>query len=316
MVEHERKSGEGEKPLLVVILGPTAVGKSALALRLAQEFQGEIVSADSRQIYRRMDIGTAKPTPEERALVPHHLMDIVDPDEPFTLAQYQEATYKAIRDIQGRGKVPFLVGGTGLYIRAVLEGFLIPQVEPNHNLREKLVRDNDVQALYARLKEVDPQAAAKIDPQNIRRIIRALEVYEKTGKPISRLQQRHPPSFRVLKIGLTMERSRLFQRIDKRVDRMMEAGLLQEVQALLEKGYSPDLPSMSGLGYRELAAYLRREVSLKDAVQRIKYETHRFVREQYKWFRLSDPTIHWFDVEHRGTHDQVRSQVVRFIAGK
>jgi tRNA dimethylallyltransferase len=286
------------RPHVLVIVGPTAVGKTALSLRLAQDFGGEVISADSRQIYRYMDIGTAKATPEERASVPHHLIDVVDPDEELTLAHYQELANRAIREVWARGRFPMLVGGTGLYVRAVLEGWTVPEVPPNIALRERLearAQAEGAEVLHAQLAEVDPVAAHRIDARNVRRVIRALEVYYATGEPISRLQEKAPPNYATLKIGLTMDREELYRRIDLRVDWMMAQGLVQEVQWLLDHGYDERLPSMSGLGYRQIAQYLRGEVSLEEAVALIKRHTRRFVRQQYNWFRLSDPTIHWFD---------------------
>jgi tRNA dimethylallyltransferase len=284
---------------LVVIVGPTAVGKTRLSLRLAQEFGGEIVSADSRQVYRGMDIGTAKPTLEERHRVPHHLLDVVAPDEVFTLAQYQELAYQAIDDVLARGKLPLLVGGTGQYVRAVVEGWGIPRVPPNEKLRAELYRQAEVEgeaALHARLWEVDAAAAERIDPRNVRRVVRALEVYLETGQPISELQRKKPPPYRILQIGLTLERQELYRRIDERVDGMIEAGLVEEVRGLVEQGYSYDLPSMSGLGYQQIGLYLRDQVSLEEAIQLIKRHTRRFVRHQYNWFRLDGEAIRWFDV--------------------
>ncbi|MFQ6001393.1 MAG: tRNA (adenosine(37)-N6)-dimethylallyltransferase MiaA [Anaerolineae bacterium] len=285
---------------LIVIVGPTAVGKTQLALRLCEEFRGEVVSADSRQIYRGMDIGTAKPTAEERRRVPHHLIDLIEPDEGFTLVQYQEKAYEAIDEILSRGRLPFLVGGTGLYVKALVEGFSVPRVKPDMARRRALLkeaRERGAEALHARLKEVDPTAAARIDPRNVRRVIRALEVYEATGQPISQLQRKEPPPYSILKIGLTMERKALYRRIDERVDRMMEMGLLEEVKRLVERGYGYHLPAMSGLGYKQLGLYLRGEVDLAEAVRMIKSETRRFVRQQYKWFRLDDETINWIEVD-------------------
>ena len=283
---------------LVAIVGPTAVGKTELAISLAQAFDGEVVSADSRQVYRYVDIGTAKPSAEERALVPHHLVDVVDPDQDFSLAMYQEAAYRALEDIERRGKSAFLVGGSGLYVQAVTAGFRIPEVGPNHELRrmlEEKAASGGGMALYAELQRVDPNAAGRIDPRNVRRVVRALEVCHATGLPFSTLQRREP-RFRSLMIGLTTSREDLYSRIDDRVDRMIERGLVQEVQALVERGYSPDLPSLSGLGYRRIAQYIQGEVGLDEAVQRIKHETHRFARHQYAWFRVKDEAINWFDV--------------------
>jgi tRNA dimethylallyltransferase len=300
---------------LIAIVGPTAVGKTRLALRLAQELDGEIISADSRQVYQGMDIGTAKPTLEERRRVPHHLIDVVAPDEGFTLAQYQELAYDAIGGVSARGKLPFLVGGTGQYVRAVVEGWGIPRVPPNEELRARLYRQAEVEgeeALHARLREVDPAAAEGIDPRNVRRVVRALEVYLETGQPISELQRKKPPPYRILQIGLTMERQELYRRIDERVDRMMEEGLVEEVRGLVEQGYGYDLPSMSGLGYQQIGLYLRGQVSLEEAVQLIKRHTRRFVRQQYNWFRLDDEAIRWFDVLG-DSYGEIREVVASFL---
>jgi tRNA dimethylallyltransferase len=302
-------------PPLVVLVGPTAVGKTRLALRLAQEFGGEIISADSRQVYQGMDIGTAKPTPEERTLVPHHLMDVVAPDEAFALAQYQELAYEAIGDVLARGKLPFLVGGTGQYVRAVVEGWGIPRVPPNEQLRAELYRQAEIEGeevLHARLREVDPVAAERIDSRNVRRVIRALEVYLETGQPITELQRKKPPPYRILYIGLTMERQELYRRIDERVDRMVEEGLVDEVRGLVEHGYRYDLPSMSGLGYQQIGMYLRGQVSLGEAIQLIKRHTRRFVRHQYNWFRLDDENIRWFDVLS-DPYGEIRELVASFL---
>ncbi|MEA3346029.1 MAG: tRNA (adenosine(37)-N6)-dimethylallyltransferase MiaA [Chloroflexota bacterium] len=283
---------------LVVIVGPTAVGKSALALGLCERFEGEIVSADSRQIYRGLDIGTAKPMPQERARVPHHLVDIIPPDRRFSLAEYQELAYRAIADIQSRGRLPFLVGGTGQYVRAVVEGWSIPCVPPHPDLRQRMrqeAQEEGREALHSRLEEVDPAAAAEIDPRNLRRVIRALEVYEVTGQPISELQGKNPPPYRILQLGLTMEREALYERADQRIERMLDRGLLDEVRRLLEQGYDPSLSSMSGIGYAELARHLEGKISLQEAIRRMKSNTRRFIRHQYNWFKPDDPQIHWIE---------------------
>ena len=297
---------------VLVIVGPTAVGKTALSIRLGLAFNGEAISADSRQIYGHMDIGTAKATPQERATLPHHLIDVVDPDQELTLAHYQQLANRAIEDIWTRNKLPIFVGGTGLYVRAVLEGWTIPRVPPNPAYRAQLGAEAEQcghQVLHDRLAAVDPEAARGIDARNVRRVIRALEVHHETGKPISQLQKKVPPGYRVLRIGLTMPREVLYQRIDDRVDRMMEQGLEAEVRELVARGYDDELPSMSGLGYRQIGQHLRGEVSLKDAVALIKRHTRRFVRQQYNWFRLSDPNIHWIDasaIDYAALHDLVR----------
>lgn len=285
-------------PRVIAIVGPTAVGKTALSLRLAEAFGGEVVSADSRQIYRGMDIGTAKATSAERARVPHHLVDIADPDERLTLAQYKALADAAIRDIWSRGRLPLLVGGTGLYVRAVLEGWMAPQAPPNEALRAALyarAEREGVEGLHRELAAVDPQAAAIIDARNVRRVIRALEVYHELGAPISQLQTKQAPDYRILRIGLTLPRPALYARIDARVDAMLAGGLVDEVRGLLAQGYTPDLSAMSGLGYRQIAQSLGGEISLDEAVVLIKRHTRRFVRQQYNWFRLDDPAIHWLD---------------------
>jgi len=263
-----------------------------------------------------MDIGTAKPTPQERALVPHHLIDVATPDEALTLAQYQTLARDAIDDVLSRGRLPLLVGGSGLYVRAVLEGWTIPQVPPDPQLRAVLERESmqdDGIDLHRWLTTLDPLAADRIDGRNVRRVIRALEVCLSTGRPISRLQMRQPPPYRILRIGLTMPREMLYRRIDRRLEQMMAQGLVQEVEGLVAKGYGFDLPAMSGIGYRQIGLYLRGEATLEEAVALVKRETRRFVRQQYTWFRLADPQIRWFDA-HLASHlDAVRDTVREFL---
>jgi len=298
---------------VLVIVGPTAAGKTTLAIRLGQRFGGEAISADSRQVYRYMDIGTAKATREEQAALPHPLIDIVDPDEELTLAHYQDLANAAIEQIWARSRLPILVGGTGLYVRAVTEGWTVPEVAPDLALRERLQREAEqqgVEALHSTLATVDPLAAQRIDARNVRRVIRALEVYYKTGAPISNLQSKDPPGYRLLKIGLTMPREALYARIDARIDRMIAQGLENEVRALVARGYGYDLPSMSGLGYQQIGQYLRGELSRDEAIALIKRDTRRFVRQQYNWFRLTDGAIHWFDanqLDERAVDDLVRA---------
>jgi tRNA dimethylallyltransferase len=305
-------------PPLVCIVGPTAVGKTSTAVRLCRDFEGEIVSADSRQIYRNLDIGSAKPTPDEQAAAVHHLIDVVDADQVVGLAEYQRMAYAVIGDVLGRGRIPFLVGGTGQWVHAVIEGWGIPRVPPDYDLRARLEAEAErggLRRLHARLAAVDPQAAAKIDYRNLRRIIRALEVYLKTGLPISQHQRAEPPPYRILQIGLTMPREKLYGRVDERIDRMLEKGLVAEVRSLLDQGYDLHLPSMSGLGYRQVGQYLKGELSLPDAVHLIKKETRRFVRQQYNWFRLDDPAIHWFNVEGE-FYEQVRHLIADFLEAR
>jgi tRNA dimethylallyltransferase len=283
----------------VVIVGPTAVGKTAISLRLAETLGSEVVSADSRLFYRGMDIGTAKPTSEERARVPHHLIDIAEPDETVGLAEFQEQAYSAISDIHARGKLPLLVGGTGQYIRAVVEGWCIPRVPPDPALRAELEAQAEREGasqLHARLAQLDPVAAQRIDPRNVRRVIRALEVCLITEQPISEQQHKRPPPYPIIQIGLTMARAALYARADQRVEAMMVAGLKDEVRRLVEAGYRWDIPAMSGLGYLQFKHYFEGEATLEEVVVEIKRATHRFIRHQYNWFRLNDPAIRWFDV--------------------
>ncbi len=273
---------------LIAIVGPTAVGKTAFALELAHRLNGEIISADSRQVYRMMDIGTAKPSPAERALIPHHLIDVVDPDQDFSLAVFQDLTMQAIADISRRGKIPLLVGGTGQYLAAVLEGWQIPRVAPQPEIRARLEAEAAMlgtETLHARLAALDPDAAKNIMSSNTRRIIRALEVYEATGRPISAQQEKVAPDLSIRTFWLTLPAEQLYARIDQRVDQMMQAGLLGEVQGLIERGYVWELPSMSGLGYREFRPYFEGTSTLDQAVQRLKFDTHAFARRQAGWFR-------------------------------
>jgi tRNA dimethylallyltransferase len=303
-------------PPLIAIVGPTAVGKTATAIRLCRDFHGEIISADSRQIYYGLDIGTAKPTPQEQAAAVHHLIDVVDPDQVLGLAEYQALAYVAINDVLARKRIPFLVGGTGQWVRAVIEGWGVPRVPPDYVLRAELEAEaNRVgsQALHARLASVDPDAAAKIDYRNLRRVIRALEVYLKTGIPISQHQRAQSPPYRILQIGLTMPREMLYARADTRVERMLADGLLAEVRTLVDQGYHLGLAAMSGLGYRQMGQHLAGELSLDEAVRLIKKETRRFIRQQYNWFRPDDPAIHWFDVSGE-YYAALRQVVATFLA--
>jgi tRNA dimethylallyltransferase len=283
-------------PLLVVV-GPTASGKTALALALAERFGGEIINADSRQLYRLMEIGTAKPGAAARARVPHHLLDLAWPDEAFTLAQYQAAATAAIAEVWARGRLPLLVGGTGLYVRAVVDGLAIPAVPPRPELRAELeaeARQRGPAALHARLAALDPAAAATIDAANTRRLIRALEVCLVTGRPFSEQRGARPTPYDPLLLGLNAVRDRLYAWADARVEAMLAAGLLDEVRGLVARGYAWDLPALSSLGYRELGAHLRGELPLAEAAARTRLATHALIRRQLTWFR-PDGRIHWLD---------------------
>lgn len=296
-------------PPLIVILGPTGVGKTELSIDLCRTLRGEVISADSRQIYRGMDIGTAKATPAEQAAAPHHLLDIRAPDEVLTVAEYQQLAYATIDAIHHRCATPLLVGGTALYIRAVVEGLRIPAAPPDPTLRAELeeqLAHEGVASLFERLAALDPVTAAQIDARNPRRVLRALEIFLLTGKPKVEQEGAAPPPYRILMIGLTRPRSALYQRIDRRVDAMLAAGLVEETQRLLDAGYDPRLPAMTSLGYRECIDYLAGRCDLATVAAQIKTETHRYVRHQMTWFRKLRG-IHWFDLE-----TTERAQIVGF----
>lgn len=298
------------RPPLVVILGPTGVGKTELSIDLCRACRGEVISADSRQIYRGMDIGTAKATPAEQAAVPHHMLDIRAPDEVLTVAEYQQLAYATIDAIHRRRHTPLLVGGTALYIRAVVEGLRIPAAPPDPALRaelEKRLARDGVVALFQQLAALDPATAAQIDARNPRRVLRALEIFLITGHPKVELEGAAPPPYRTLIVGLSRARPTLYERIDRRVDAMLTAGLIEETQRLLDEGYDIQLPAMTSLGYRECIDYLAGRCDLATAAERIKTETHRYVRHQMTWFRkLRD--INWFDLDTTDT-----AEVVAFV---
>jgi tRNA dimethylallyltransferase len=299
--------------VVVFVVGPTAVGKSKLGTLLARTFSGEIIGADSRQVYRYMDIGTAKPTVEERSAVPHHLIDVVDPDEDFSVAVYQSLAMEAINQVMRRGRLPIIVGGSGLYVWSLVEGWEIPAVKPDVGFRERLeerAAAEGAKSLYRELEKIDQEAAASIDPRNVRRVIRALEIHHTNGAVGHPARRKKQPPFETVVVGLTAGRRRLYQMIDGRVDRMVEQGLVEEVKALLARGYGPYLPSMSSVGYKEIGQFIGGKMDLAAAMQRIKFETHRFARHQYAWFHLDDPRIHWFDVD-----SQSEAEVVETVGG-
>ena len=282
---------------IVIIVGPTAVGKTEISIQLAERLDGEIISADSRLFYREMDIGTAKPSRDEMARVPHHLIDIADPDDVIGLSRFQKAARKTIQEVRARGRLPFLVGGTGQYVRAVIEDWDVPKVEPSPALRIALERWSESigpEGLHQRLSVLDPRAAEAIDFRNLRRTIRALEVVLLTGEMFSAQKRRGRPLYHALLLGLNRPRTELYERVDGRVDAMIEAGLVKEVETLLKRGYSSDLPSLSAIGYREIIAHLQGRTSLEEAITLIKRSTRVLVRRQANWFKESDPDIHWF----------------------
>jgi tRNA dimethylallyltransferase len=299
---------------IVVVAGPTAVGKTALGIALAREHGGEVVNADSRYLYRGFDIGVAKPDLVERQGIPHHLIDILPPDGQMSLARYQDLALDAIENVLGRKKLPILVGGTPLYVNAVVEGWRIPRVPPNPSLRAVLedeARTLGVNVLRDRLRAVDPVVAERTGG-NVRRIIRALEVYEATGVPMSAQEGKGPPPYTALEIGLTMPRGDLYRAVDNRVHDQIDRGLAEEVRALLESGVPPTAPAMSSLGYRQLIPYLLGESSLEEAVERIRLDTHRYVRHQETWLRRN-PRLVWFDVTTPEWMTTARTRVHTFL---
>jgi tRNA dimethylallyltransferase len=281
--EHAEKSGHR----LIVVAGPTGVGKTMLGVELAKRFGGEVINADSRYLYRGFNIGTAKPSADEQQGMPHHLIDILDPVDDFSLARYQELANAAIEDVLQRGRLPLLVGGTPLYVNAVIEGWKIPKVPPQPEIRQRLEREADVEgveAFSARLAEIDPVAAER-SGVNLRRIIRALEIFEVTGERMSDLEGKGPRPYQTLELGLSLSRPLLHDRLDRRVDDQVRLGLVEEVANLLEAGVPRDAPAMSSIGYRQLLPYLDGEQTLDETIAQLKHDTHRYVRHQETWLR-------------------------------
>lgn len=279
------------KPPLIALMGPTASGKTALSLELARKFNGEIVSADSRQIYRHMDIGTDKISPEIRSEIKHYLIDIADPDQTLTLAQYQQRAFWSINDIHNKGKLPIFCGGTGLYINAVVDNYQIPRCEPNIELREALEKEaelNGKESVHGKLRELDPVAADRIHPNNLRYVIRAIEIKLHTKHHKSKGE----PKFFTLKLAIDWDREILYDRINRRIDTMADNGLIDEVQNLIEMGYDPKLPSMTSLGYQEVIKYISGGMSLEEAIEEFKKNTRNFAKRQLTWFRR-DKEINW-----------------------
>ena len=303
------------KPPLILIVGPTAVGKTEIAIQLAERLNGEIVSADSRLFYRGMDIGTAKPSLEEQARVPHHLIDIANPDEILSLAVFQQKATEAIAEIHTRKKLPFLVGGTGQYIRAVTQGWSPPEVKPNEELRKELESEKEskgINWLHDKLATLDPAAAEKIDPRNYRRTIRALEVIMTTGKKFSEQRGQGESPYHLVTIELTRPREELYRRVDERIEAMYANGLMDEVQSLIARGYLPSLPTMSAIGYRECVQALEGQITVEEAKQLTRRATRVFVRRQANWFKESDPNILWFRVED-GIADEIEKNIRRLV---
>ncbi len=307
MIQKEKK--------VIIIVGPTASGKTHISLRLARQVKGEIVSADSRQIYKYMNIGTAKPSPEELQTVPHHCIDIKEPDEFFNAGRYGKLSRFIVSDILKRNKLPIVVGGSGLYIRALVDGIFEGEYR-NTSIREKLKKEltqKGAHELYARLCQIDPLSAEKIHPHDTKRLIRALEVYELSGVPISKIQERFTKKgdFTPLFFGLYWPRKILYQRLEERVDAMMEVGFMAEVENLLSRGYSPELNSLDSLGYREIISFLKGKLAYSKMVEEIKKNTRRFAKRQLTWFR-KESRIQWIDLSTYVDVQEVVDEIVKF----
>ncbi|WP_456271461.1 tRNA (adenosine(37)-N6)-dimethylallyltransferase MiaA [Bacillus sp. AK031] len=308
-----------QKEKLIVLIGPTAVGKTATSINLAKEFDAEIISGDSMQIYKRMDIGTAKITEAEMEGVPHHLIDIREPEDSFSVAEFQELVREKISEIHSRGKLPMIVGGTGLYIQSVIYDYQFTDAPGDEEYRRKLekkVEEAGTERIHAELAKVDPKAAASIHPNNIRRVIRALEIYHCTGKTMTEYQESQQSEllYDVTLIGLTMDRALLYNRIDYRVDLMMEQGLLQEVKSLYDRDLR-DVQSIQAIGYKELYEYLDGKVTLDDAVENLKQNSRRYAKRQLTWFRNKMDVV-WFDMTNTRENNKKIEEITEFVAGK
>lgn len=316
MTEHQHKA----KPKLLVLVGPTAVGKTRLSLEIAHRFGCEIISGDSMQVYRGMDIGTAKATLEEQRSVPHHLIDIREPDEPFSVSDFHELAKQTILEIDGRGRLPFIVGGTGLYIESVCYEYEFSECGSDEEFREQQSRYAEQfgrEALHRKLAEKDPESAERLHPNDQRRIIRALEVFHLTGETLSaQLARQHKASpYQLCIVGLTMDRGLLYKRVEERIDQMLEQGLVEEVKRLLEKGFDRSLISMQGLGYKEIIGYLQGETALDEAITLLKRDTRRFAKRQMSWFRHMKE-IEWMDVTEQGKFSAHLEQISDIISTK
>jgi len=307
------------KPQVIAIAGPTASGKSDLALKLAQELSGEIICMDSMQIYRRMDIGTAKPTPAEQNLAPHHMLDIVEPTDSYAVADYAVDAEKVILNVSARGKQPILVGGTGLYLKALMHGLSLGGAGGDEKIRERLnavAQETDGRfILHRQLQQIDPVSAAKLHPNDIRRVVRALEVYELTGIPISeQKQEENERPFNVLPLAIDLPRDVLYDRLEKRVHLMMQLGLLQEVQSLLASGVTADMQSMQGIGYKELIPVINGTEKLDYAVRQIVLNTRHYAKRQATWLRTEPKTI-WITEEPEKRFDAAMKHIEAFTKG-
>ncbi|MDI3534119.1 MAG: tRNA dimethylallyltransferase [Thermosediminibacterales bacterium] len=309
-----------EEKNLMVIVGPTAVGKTSTAIDVAIRLNGEIVSADSMQIYKYMDIGTAKPTRDEMKGIKHHMIDIIEPDQEFSVADYKKMAEEKIDEILHTGKLPILTGGTGLYIKSITDNYFFSEADVDWPLRNKL-KDQFVKYgkmyMYEKLKQIDPKTAEKVHPNDTKRIIRALEVYEKTGKPISYYYEQtklRKPKYKLIIYGLEAPRKKLYEKINKRVDKMIEKGLVQEVKNLLDMGFTKKMNSMKGLGYKQIIDYLEGKLTLDEAINLIKRETRRFAKRQFTWFK-KDKRIIWINTDELNPVDFIYENYLKF-AGK
>ncbi|SPY16160.1 tRNA delta(2)-isopentenylpyrophosphate transferase (IPP transferase) [Paenibacillus polymyxa] len=308
------------KPKLLVLVGPTAVGKTKLSIEMARQFDVEIISGDSMQVYRHMDIGTAKISEQEMKGIKHHLIDIHEPEYPYSVAQFQEDCRRLIPDIQSRGKLPFIVGGTGLYVESVCYEYQFSEVGADEAFRQEQLDYADqygADALHARLQAVDPESALRLHPNDRRRVVRALEIYHVSGTTLSSqlASQKKESPYQLCIVGLTMDRQMLYKRIEDRIDGMLDQGLVAEVTSLMERGVRSDAISMQGLGYKEISSYLRGEVSLEEAVTWLKRDTRHFAKRQLSWFRhMKD--IQWVDVTDFENFSAHAARIHEIIAGK
>lgn len=303
---------------LAAIVGPTAVGKTRLAIELARSLNAEIISCDSMQVYRGLDIGTAKASTEEQAQIPHHLIDIVNPDDDFTVADYQNRAKEIIMRLNRQDKLPLLVGGTGLYYQAVVDDYNFFPMHSRLTAREKwenICNREGLDKVYQHLQQIDPDYAVKISPNDRKRIIRALEVYDLTGQPFSVFQTRNTGKYHLAVVGLNVDRDKLYQRIEDRVDTMLDQGLIAEVQLLKSKGYGPELNSMQALGYKQVYAYLQGMVGREDMIAEIKKETRRYAKRQLTWFR-KDRRIYWINPEDFTNYKDMVKNISAYMEGQ
>ncbi len=310
---------EHRKEKLLVIIGPTAVGKTKLSIELAKRFNGEIISGDSMQVYKGMDIGTAKIKEEEKEGIPHYLMDIKEPDEPFSAAEFQELAHRKIADIHSRGKLPIIVGGTGLYIQSVIYDYQFSTAPSDPLYRaelEKRVSKEGIDPIFAELETIDPESANRIHPNNVRRVIRALEIFHCTGHTMSEQlkNQRSEMTYDTCIIGLTMDRERLYARINHRVDVMVEEGLVAEVRGLFQQGLK-DCQSIQAIGYKELYDYFNERTTEKDAIENLKQNSRRYAKRQLTWFR-NKMDVSWFDMTNVAEFSKKTDEISEFVAGK